>query len=203
MVQLKRASSRIQAGTSGFLSTSDSDRRVPAELGQKRQASSCVEAWNSACHSSCSRGYRPLVELYLEPGGFSGRCTGVSVPLRVATSSTGLRSKRGPGIGYLSRVDQEIGVFRKVAPSTMLSLEFPRETCLILRCDGKVGNPFQTKQRNGPSCRDQKGIRGSDDVVPGTPVFLSSESGMFGNFLSHIKAAKYRFDLQDGTWDFS
>ena len=29
-----------------------------------------VEAWNSACLSWCPRGERPLVELYLEPGGF-------------------------------------------------------------------------------------------------------------------------------------
>ena len=41
-----------EAGTSGFLSTSDFDHRVSAELGQERQTSSCVEAWNSACHSS-------------------------------------------------------------------------------------------------------------------------------------------------------
>ena len=34
------------------LSISDSDRRVPAELGQESQASSCVEEWNSACLSS-------------------------------------------------------------------------------------------------------------------------------------------------------
>ena len=26
---------------------------------------------------------------------------------------------------------------------------------------------------------------------------------MSGNFVGHIKAAKYRFELQDGTWDFS
>ena len=31
-----------KAGTSGFLSVSDSDRRVPAELGQVSQASSCL-----------------------------------------------------------------------------------------------------------------------------------------------------------------
>ena len=29
--------------------------------------------------ASCSRGDRPLVELYVEPAGFPGRCTGVSV----------------------------------------------------------------------------------------------------------------------------
>ena len=40
--------------------------------------------------------------------------TGVSVPLRVVTSSTGLHSKRFLGIGFLSRVDGEIGVFQNV-----------------------------------------------------------------------------------------
>ena len=60
LVHWKRASSRVEAGTSGFLSISDSDHRVPAEFGQERQASSCVEAWNSACHSSCSWVVRDL-----------------------------------------------------------------------------------------------------------------------------------------------
>ena len=38
--QWKRGSSRGEAGTSDFLSVSDSDIRVPAELGQERQATS-------------------------------------------------------------------------------------------------------------------------------------------------------------------
>ena len=46
--------------------------------------------------------------------------------------------------GFLSRADQGIGVFWHAAPPTRLCLEFPSETCLILRCAGKVGNPFQT-----------------------------------------------------------
>ena len=54
-----------------FLSISDLDRRVSAELEQEMQASSCVEEWNSACLSSCSQGDRPLVEVYWKPGGFS------------------------------------------------------------------------------------------------------------------------------------
>src|SRR5574337_772315 len=54
---------------------SESDRRVPADWGQESQASSWVEAWNSACLSRCPRGERPLVALYLEPGVFSERCT--------------------------------------------------------------------------------------------------------------------------------
>ena len=81
LVQWKRASYRVEAGNSGFLSIFDFDHRVPAELEQESQASSCVEEWNSACLSSCSRGYRALVELYLESVGFSGWCNcGVSAP---------------------------------------------------------------------------------------------------------------------------
>ena len=123
------------------------------------------------------------------------------MPLRVVSSSTGLHWRRCPGIRFFSRAG-EIGVFQNVAPPTRLRLEFLHETGLILRCDGKVGNPFQTKQGNRPSCRDQEGRRGSDEVVLGTSVFFSSETGMSGNFLGRIKGAKYRCDLQDGTWDF-
>ena len=72
VVQWKMASSGLKMRTSGFLSISDFDRRVSAELVQESQASSCVEEWNSACLSSCSQVDRTLVELYLEPAGFSG-----------------------------------------------------------------------------------------------------------------------------------
>ena len=160
----------MEAGTSGVLSISDSGRRVPAEYGQESHASSSVEEWISPCLSSCSRSDRPLVELSVEPAGFSGRCTGVSVPLRVVPSSTGLPSKRFPGIGFFSRAYRKIGVFQHVVPPTRLRLEFPRETGLILRCAGKLGNPLQTKQGNRPTGRNQKGRRGSDEVVPGTSV---------------------------------
>ena len=48
LVQWKTALSRVEAGTSVFLSISESDLSVHAELGQESQASSCVEEWNSA-----------------------------------------------------------------------------------------------------------------------------------------------------------
>ena len=60
-----------------------------------------------------------------------------------------------------------------MSPSTRLCLENPHETGLILRCTGKGGNPFKTKQGNQPSCHDQEGRRGPDVVVPGTSVFSS------------------------------
>ena len=172
----------MEAGTSGVLSISDSGRRVPAEYGQESHASSSVEEWISACLSSCSRSDRPLVELCVEPAGFSRRCRGVSVPLRVVPSSKGLPSKRCPGIGFFSRAYQKIGVFQHVVPPTRLHLEFPQETGLILRFAGKVGNPLQTKQGNRSTGHDQKGRRGSDEVVPGPSVVPSSETGMSRHF---------------------
>ena len=50
----------------------------------------------------------------------------------VLTAFTGGSSERCPGIGFLR-------------------LQCLRETGLILRCDRKVGNPFQTKQGSRPS----------------------------------------------------
>ena len=83
------------------------------------------------------------------------------------------------------------------------SLEFPRETGLILRCAGKVRNPFQTKLGNRPSGCYQEGIRGSEQAVHRILVFPSSETKVSGNFCGNIKVSNYRFKLQDGTWDFS
>src|SRR5574337_910684 len=61
---------------------------------------------------------------------------------------------------------REIGVLRNVEPPTRPRLECLRETGLILRCDRKDGNPFQTKQGSRPSCPDQEGRRGSEEVLP-------------------------------------
>ena len=82
------------------------------------------------------------------------------------------------------------------------SLEFPRETGLILRCAGKLGNPLQTKQRNGLYCRDKEGRRSSDEMVPGTSVFPSSETSVLGNFWGCIKGANTvsHFKMERGTY---
>ena len=161
------------------------------------------EEGNSACLSNCSGCLRHLVELCVETAGYPGRCTGVSVPLQVVPSPTGLPSKRCPGIGFLSRADGEIGVVRHVAPPTRLRLELPRENGLILRWAGKVGNPLQTEQWSRPSFRDQERRRGSDEVLLGTSVFPSSETGMSGSFWGRIKRSKYRFAIENGKLDFS
>ena len=87
---------------------------------------------------------------------------------------------RRPGIGFLPRGDREIGVLRNVEAPTRPRLECRREPGLILRCDRKVGNPFQTKQGSRPSCRDQEGRRGSEEVVPenlGVPLQGDRDAG--------------------------
>ena len=58
-------------------------------------------------------------------------------------------------------MDWEIGVFQNVAQPTRVPLEFQCETGLLLRCNGKVGIPFQTKQGNCPhvEIRRGKGLR--------------------------------------------
>ena len=100
----------------------------------------------------------------------------------VLTSFTEWSSERCPCIGFLSRGDQEIGVLRNVEPPTRPRLECSRETGLILRCDRNVGNPFQTKLGSRPSCRDQEGTRGSEEVVPenlGVPLEGDRDVGEF------------------------
>ena len=71
-------------------------------------------------------------------------------------------------------------MLRNVETPTRPRLECGRETGLILRCDWKVGNTFQTKQGSRPSCRDQEVRRGSEEVVPenlGVPLQVDRDAG--------------------------
>src|SRR5574337_1267195 len=111
----------------------------------------------------------------------------------VLTSFTGWSSERCPGIGFLPRGGREIGVLRNVEAPTRPGLECRRETGLILRCDRKVGNPFQTKKGSRPSCRDQEGRRCSEEVVTETSVFRSRETGMPGNFVGAHQGCQVPF----------
>ena len=96
---LNSASSRVEVGTSGFLSIYDIDLGDSAELAQGNQASSSVEAQHSASLSSYSWCVRPLSSFIGNLWLFVDDETGMSVPLRVVTSSSWLNSKRCPGIG--------------------------------------------------------------------------------------------------------
>ena len=77
--------------------------------------------------------------------------TGVSVPLRVVTSSLRLHSKRCSDIGTYLEWTGKSESFR-MWQDAQCFLNFQCDTGLLLRYDGKVRIPFQTKQRNRPSC---------------------------------------------------
>ena len=96
---MHRASSQVEVGTSGFLFIFDHDFGFSSELEPGTQSLSCVEAWNSACLSSCSCGVMPLVKLYLEPAAFSGGCNRGSVPLRVVLHPHGYIRRGARALG--------------------------------------------------------------------------------------------------------
>ena len=154
---MNRASSRVEAGTSGFLSISDIDFRFLWSLNRGgrprlllrhgiRLASRVVNGISSLLSSWICN-----LRLFME------NATGVSVPLGVVTQYSGFHSNQA-----LFRVDGEISVFGIVARPTRFPVEFQCETGLLFRCDRNVGIPFQTKKGNLPSFRDEDGQRGSD-----------------------------------------
>ena len=83
----------------------------PCTVGTGESGLVLSEEGNPACLSSCSGGHRPLVELCVEPAGLSGRCTGMSMPLRSVPSPTGLPSKRGTSSGSSQERTGESGSF--------------------------------------------------------------------------------------------
>ena len=133
----------LRRGITGFLSVSDSDRRVPAELGQESQASSCLRkgtplasrvvqgdtgtssscVWNPRVFPDDARGCQCRLGLCLHPQG----CLLRGVRHRVLLKS-------GPG----NRGRSTCGT------THVAHFKCPRETGLLLRCARKAGNPFQT-----------------------------------------------------------
>ena len=99
-------------------------------------------------------------------------------------------------------MDREISVFRNLAQPSRIPLEFQCETRLLLRCNGKVVIPFQTKQGNRLSCRDQEGRKGSDYVVLGNSVILSSENGMSGELFGLHQGCQVPFRISVGNVGF-
>ena len=89
----------------------------------------------------------------------------------------------------------------KAGKSTLIS-RWEGQRGLLLRYDRNVGIPFQTKQGNLPSSRDEEGQRGSDWGVPGNSVFLSSRAGYFGELLELHKEWRVQFRVSWGTVGF-
>ena len=119
----KRASSRGEAGTSGFLSVTDSNFRVPAELGQESQASSCLRKGTPLASRDAHRVSGPSSSCVWNPRVFPNDARGCQCLFVLCLHPQG-PSKRCPGIGLFSRVDRDIGVAWDVAPPTWLVSNF-------------------------------------------------------------------------------
>ena len=81
-------------------------------------------------------------------------------------------------------------------------MECRRETGLILRCDRNVGNLFQTKQGSRPSCRDQEGRRGSEEVVQenlGVPLQGDRDAGELCGGASRVPSTVSTSNSSRGT----
>ena len=80
-----------------------------------------------------------------------------------------------------SSTDGHLGCFHPDINHSRILYD-PSLRILEIKAKINIGKAFQTKQVNRPYCRDQEGRRGSDEVVPGTSVFSSSETGVSGKF---------------------
>ena len=170
-------------------------------MAQESQASCSAEEWNSTYVSSCSR-MTPLFVLCVEPAYFSEMHGGVSAPSCCAfihrfafeeVSGHQVLLKCGPGNWGLSAC-----CTTHEAKSRISSRDRPHP-----EVHRKGQEPFPDKAGESAFLSDQEERRGSDEVMQGTSVFPLSETGKSGKFSGCIKGAKYRFALQDGTWDFS
>ena len=201
LAQRKRASPRGEAGTSGFLFVSDSDRRVPAELGQESQALCCLRKGTPLAPRVVQGASGPSSSCVRNPRVFPDDARGCQCRLGLCLHPQGCLRR-----GVRHRILLKCGPGNRgrlaCGPTHVAHFKCPRETGLLLRCARKAGNPFQTTQGNRLSCRDQEGRRVSDEAVPGPSVFPSREPSVSGNFWGHMKPVRSRFALQGGTGDF-
>ena len=172
LAQRKRASPRGEAVTSGFLSVSDSDRRVPAELGQERQAtsslrkgtplasrvaqgvsgpsSSCV--WNPRVFADDARGWQCPFVLCLPPKGGLRRGVWASGSYQERTGKSYIMRKAG-----LEEAQAGIKIVRKninnlrYADDTTLMAESEELKSLLMKVkveSEKVGLKLNIHKKN-------------------------------------------------------
>ena len=146
LAQWKRASSPGKAGTSGFLSVSDSDRRVLAELGQESQASSCLRKGIPIASRGAQGVLGPSSAVCGTCGCFRTMHDGDSAPLCCAfTHWVAFEEVSGPRVLFKS--GQRNRGLSACGTTHGASLKFPSEAGFILRCAGKAGDP--SRQHRG------------------------------------------------------
>ena len=153
--------------------------------------------------SRCSRGDRPLVERYLEPGGLFRTMHG-----RVTAPSCWLHSQGGVRRGVRASGSYQEGTGKS---GSFGMGNHPRGHVwnVVVRpassrgAAGRSGTPSRQSRGVDPPVQIRR-VEGAQRKWCGkTSVFLLRETGMSGHFVGRIKGDKYRFELQFLKWDFS
>ena len=154
------SSSRVEAGTSGFLSRANMHLGVSLGPPLGSQDSSRVEPYKFILFSSLKRSVPPPVRLTLGIGGFLSRCHRAVTPSIVfAVAPRGDRRVSAWESG-VSGVPWDFGSLLKWWDDTSSSSRASSGDCLLLRCDGNASIPSMAKQGNGPSSPDEEGEPG-------------------------------------------
>ena len=186
----------MEAGTSRFVSISDSDCTVPAELGQESQASSCLRKGTPLASrvaqgvlgpSSCCVGnLRVFPEMHY--GDSAPSCCAFTHWVAFEeVSGHRVLLKSGPG----NRGRSACGT------TQVAGLKFPREAGLIRRCAGKAGNPFQTTQGIDSPVSIRRGEGAQMKWCRDTRCSLRGNPVCRGTFGGRMKGVRYDFALQD------
>ena len=185
-----------------ILSISDSDPRVPAELGQENQASSWVEEWNSACLLSCSGMTGHLSSCMWNLQVFPDDVRGCQCPFMMCLRAQGClqRGVRASGSSQeRTAKSRSFGMWHHPRGYVSNFLVRPASSGGAL---GRLGNPFRPRRgidspvaiRRGEGAQ-MKWCRDPRCSPRGNPACR-------GTFGGHMKGVRYHFTLQDGTWDF-
>ena len=84
-----------------------------------------------------------------------------------------------------------------------LPLKFQFETGLLLKCDGKVGIPLQTGRGIEPHVEIRRGEGAQIKLCQETRYSSQVRMVCQGTLSVASTVFKYRFEFQEGTWDFS
>ena len=132
-------SSQGKAGTSGFLSVSDSARRVPAELGQESQESSCMRKGTRLASRGAQGSQAPCSVVCGTYGCFRTMHDGDSAPSCCAfTHWVAFEEVSGPRVLFKS--GQGNRGLSACGTTHGASLKFPSEAGYILRYAGRPGS---------------------------------------------------------------
>ena len=111
--------------------------------------------------------------------------------------------EEGPGIGFLSRVDREIGVVWHVARATWLISNFLVRPASSRGAPGRPGTPSRQCRGIDSPVVIRRGEGAQMKRCQDPRCSPRGNPACRGTFGGRVKGVRYRFALQGGTWNFS